>query len=148
MVETDSSIPSRAYCSLCRLSGWWLAYFSTRIIASRLGPAKPRAITWKGAGGCVIVSQDWPLNFSRTCCVSMWATPLRCPACPQRCRGSNPPTPATQSDLPLTFLRYPENRAVARYFAGEEPVSTDGFGGFNGLRGRCLQAPILTNGFR
>src|SRR5712671_6842495 len=70
-------------------------------------------------------------------CVSMWATPLRCPACPQRCRGSNPPTPATQSDLPLTFLRYPENRAVARYFAGEEPVSTDGFGGFNGLRGRA-----------
>src|SRR6266446_66718 len=27
-------------------------------------------------------------------CVSMWATPLRCPACPQRCRGSNPPAPA------------------------------------------------------
>src|SRR6266849_6038283 len=110
------------------------------IIASRLGPAKPRAITWKGAGGCVIVSQDRQLNFSRTCCVSMWATPLRCPACPQRCRGSNPPTPATQSDLPLTFLRYPENRAVARYFAGEEPVSTDGFGGFNGLRGQAEQA--------
>ncbi len=34
--------------------------------------------------------------------------------------GSNPGAPATQSDLPLTFLRYPENRAVARYFAGEE----------------------------
>src|SRR6266852_5596614 len=73
-------------------------------------------------------------------CVSMWATPLRCPACPQRCRGSNPGAPATQSDLPLTFLRYPENRAVARYFAGEEPVSTDGFGGFNGLRGQAEQA--------
>src|SRR6266480_2620491 len=42
MVETDSSIPSRAYCSLCRWSGWWLAYFSTTIIANRLGPAKPR----------------------------------------------------------------------------------------------------------
>src|SRR5262249_28275839 len=25
-------------------------YFSTSIIASRLGPAKPRAITWKGGG--------------------------------------------------------------------------------------------------
>jgi hypothetical protein len=44
-----------------------LAYFSTSIIASRLGPAKPRAIAWKGAGGCVIVSQDRQLNFSRTC---------------------------------------------------------------------------------
>src|SRR6266478_7475559 len=31
--------------------------------------------------------------------------------------GSNPGAPATQSDLPLTFLRYPENGAVARYFA-------------------------------
>jgi hypothetical protein len=58
MVETESSIPSRAYCSLCRLTGWWLAYFSTSIIASRLGPAKPRAMAWNGAGGCVIVSQE------------------------------------------------------------------------------------------
>src|SRR5580693_1959182 len=70
MVDTDSSIPSRAYCSLCRLSGWWLAYFSTSIIASRLGPAKPRAIAWNGAGGCVIVSHDRQLNFSRTCSVT------------------------------------------------------------------------------
>ena len=31
-----------------------MAYFSTSIIASRLGPAKPRAIAWNGAGGCVI----------------------------------------------------------------------------------------------
>src|SRR4249919_896717 len=70
MVDTDSSIPSRAYCSLCRFSGWWLAYFSTSIIASRLGPAKPRAMAWNGAGGCVIVSQDRQLNFSRTCSVT------------------------------------------------------------------------------
>jgi hypothetical protein len=35
-----------------------LAYFSTSIIASRLGPANPRAIAWNGAGGCVIVSHD------------------------------------------------------------------------------------------
>src|SRR5262245_31290826 len=70
MVETDSSIPSRAYCSLCRFSGWWLAYFSTSIIANRLGPAKPRTIAWNGAGGCVIVSQDRQLNFSRTCSVT------------------------------------------------------------------------------
>src|SRR4029079_16286385 len=70
MVETDSSIPSRAYSSLCRLSGWWLAYFSARIIANRLGPADPRAIAWNGAGGWVIVSHDRQLNFSRTCSVT------------------------------------------------------------------------------
>src|SRR5215468_370498 len=70
MVETDSSMPSRAHCSLCRLSGWWFAYFSTRIIANRLGPAKPRMIAWNGAGGCVIVSHDRQLNFSRTCSVT------------------------------------------------------------------------------
>jgi hypothetical protein len=28
--------------------------------------AKPRTIVWNGAGGCVIVSQDRQLNFSRT----------------------------------------------------------------------------------
>src|ERR1700741_4197923 len=70
MVDTDSSMPSHANRSLCRLSGWGLAYLSTRIIASRLGPAKPRAIAWNGAGGCVIVSQDRQLNFSRTCSVT------------------------------------------------------------------------------
>jgi len=43
---------------------------STRIIANRLGPAKPRAIAWKGAGGCVIVSQERQENFSRTCSVT------------------------------------------------------------------------------
>jgi hypothetical protein len=32
------------------LSGWWVPYFSNRIIASRLAPARPRAITWKGLG--------------------------------------------------------------------------------------------------
>ena len=53
---------------------------------------------------------------------------------------------ATQSGLPLTVLRHPGISAVARYFGGGEPVSTDGFGGFNALRGRCLQGPILTNG--
>ena len=55
---------------------------------------------------------------------------------------------ADQSGLELTFLRHPGISAVARYFGGGEPVSTDGFGGFNGLRGRCLQGLILTNGFR
>ena len=40
------------------------------IIASRLGPAKPRGVTWKGAGGWVIVSQFRHENFSRT----VWIT--------------------------------------------------------------------------
>jgi hypothetical protein len=39
-------------------------------MASRFGPAKPRGVTWKGAGGCVIVSQARHENFSRT----VWIT--------------------------------------------------------------------------
>src|SRR5437660_9222891 len=70
MVDTDRSIPSQANLSLCRLSGWWLAYLSTTIIASKLGPAKPRAITWNGVGGCVIFSHERQLNFSRTCSIT------------------------------------------------------------------------------
>src|SRR6266550_2361658 len=87
MVDTDSAIPSRAYCSLCRLSGWWLAYFSTSIIANRLGPAKPREIAWNGAGGCVIVSHDRQLNFSRTCSVT------------NHCRGTTSSVSVTSSPI-------------------------------------------------
>src|SRR6266567_9642203 len=87
MVDTESSIPSQANLSLCRLSGWWLAYFSTSIIASRLGPAKPRAIAWKGAGGCVIVSHDRQLNFSRTCSVT------------NHCRGTTSSVSVTSSPI-------------------------------------------------
>ncbi len=39
-------------------------------MASRFGPTKPRGVTWKGAGGCVIVSQLRHENFSRT----VWIT--------------------------------------------------------------------------
>ena len=39
-------------------------------MARRLGPAKPRGVTWNGAGGCVIVSQSRQENFSRT----VWIT--------------------------------------------------------------------------
>ena len=35
-----------------------------RIVASRLGPARPRAIECEGAGGSVIPSQSRPENFS------------------------------------------------------------------------------------
>ena len=39
-------------------------------MASRFGPAKPRGVTWKGAGGCAFVSQLRHENFSRT----VWIT--------------------------------------------------------------------------
>ena len=39
-------------------------------MASRFGPAKPRGVTWNGAGGCVIFSQSRHENFSRT----VWIT--------------------------------------------------------------------------
>src|SRR5688500_14779625 len=37
---------------------------------SRLGPAQPRGVGWKGAGGWVIRSQSRQVNFSRT----VWIT--------------------------------------------------------------------------
>src|SRR3954470_14651282 len=39
-------------------------------MAKRCGPAKPRGVTWKGAGGCVIVSQARQEKRSRT----VWTT--------------------------------------------------------------------------
>src|ERR687886_2068865 len=39
-------------------------------MASRFGPARPRAIGWKGAGGWVTVSQERQENRSRT----VWMT--------------------------------------------------------------------------
>src|SRR4030081_1108346 len=39
-------------------------------MASRLGPAQPLAITWKGAGAWLIFSQSRQLNFSRTCWIT------------------------------------------------------------------------------
>src|SRR6476660_7099931 len=100
MVDTDSAIPSRAYCSLCRLSGWWLAYFSTSIIARRLGPAKPRAIAWNGAGGWAIFSQLRQLNFSRTCSVT------------NHCRGMTSSVSVTSSPI-LESLLEPQHGHAA-----------------------------------
>jgi hypothetical protein len=62
----SSSIPSRAKAALWRFSGRWSANLPTRIMASRLGPAKPRGIGCDGAGGSVIASQSRQANFSRT----------------------------------------------------------------------------------
>src|SRR4029450_13555340 len=39
-------------------------------MARRFGPAKPRGVTWNGAGGCVIVSHSRHENLSRT----VWIT--------------------------------------------------------------------------
>jgi hypothetical protein len=35
-------------------------------MASRFGPAQPRGVGWKGAGGWLILSQARQVNFSRT----------------------------------------------------------------------------------
>ncbi len=69
-VETLSSMPSRAKLSLCRFSGRCWPNFASRIMASRFGPARPRAIGWNGAGGWVIASQERQENRSRT----VWIT--------------------------------------------------------------------------
>ena len=47
-----------------------MANLSQTIIASRLGPARPRGIAWCGAGGWVMASQARQLNFSRTVCTT------------------------------------------------------------------------------
>ena len=69
-VETSSAMPSAAKARLCRVSGRCVANLSQTIIASRPGPARPRAMAWCGAGGCVMASQARQLNFSRTVCTT------------------------------------------------------------------------------
>ena len=39
-------------------------------IASRLGPAQPRDVTWAGAGFWLVAPQSWQVNFPRTCCIT------------------------------------------------------------------------------
>jgi hypothetical protein len=65
-VEQSSSTPSRAKAALWRFSGRWSPNLPTRIMASGLGPAKPRGIGCDGAGGSVTLSQSRQANFSRT----------------------------------------------------------------------------------
>ncbi len=63
-------MPSRAYRSRCRLSGWCVPNFSNMIMASRPGPNSPRGVAWNGAGGWVTASQARQANRSRT----VWIT--------------------------------------------------------------------------
>ena len=69
-VETSSAIPSRAKVSLWRLSGRCWPNLASRIMASNSGPARPRAMGWNGAGGCLMVSQARQVKRSRT----VWIT--------------------------------------------------------------------------
>jgi hypothetical protein len=48
-----------------------LSILSNRIMANRLGPAKPRGRTWNGVGAWVIFSNSRQVNFSRTDCTTI-----------------------------------------------------------------------------
>ena len=48
------------------VQGLVLAELLKATIAIRLGPAQPRGMAWKGAGGWLIFSQSRQVNFSRT----------------------------------------------------------------------------------
>jgi hypothetical protein len=47
-----------------RFSGRCIPYLPNTTSASRLGPARPRAIGWNGAGTSLIASQHWQDTFS------------------------------------------------------------------------------------
>ena len=59
-------MPSRAKQALCRFSGKCIPYLPKITSAKRLGPARPRAIGWNGAGASLIASQRRQETFSRT----------------------------------------------------------------------------------
>jgi hypothetical protein len=52
--------------SVMAFTDFGIETLTNRIIASRLGPAQPRAMTWNGAGAWLILSQSRQVNFSRT----------------------------------------------------------------------------------
>jgi hypothetical protein len=81
-------------------------------MASRFGPAKPRGVTWKGAGGCVIVWQFRHENFSRT----VWIT--------FHCRGMTVMSSLSLDDrfrrpAAGTALRCGDHHALARQMIRE-----------------------------
>src|SRR5215212_9902037 len=69
-------------------------------MASRLGPAKPRDSTWKGAGGCDIFSHSRQVNFSRTCCTTF------------HCRGMTSSVSVTSSPSLCNLVEPQHEQAV------------------------------------
>jgi hypothetical protein len=63
-------MPSHLKRSLWRFNGMCCPNLSNKIVASSLGPMKPRGVAWNGAGGCVMVWQARHENFSRTVSIS------------------------------------------------------------------------------
>ena len=119
-------MPSRAKLSLCRLSGWCWPYLSNRIIASRLGPARPRGIAWNGAGGWVIFSQARQVNFSRT----VWIT--------FHCRGTTSSVSVTSSPS-LTSLPPQHGQAEGAGMTTRSRGRCAGNGARTGLRRATLR---------
>jgi hypothetical protein len=70
-VDSGRSIPSALKRVLWRLSGACMPNLSNRIVASNCGPMKPRGVAWKGAGGWLIFSHSWQVNFSRTVSITL-----------------------------------------------------------------------------
>ena len=88
-------------------------------MASRLGPAHPRGIGWKGAGDWLIFSQARPVNFSRT----VWIT--------FHCRGTTSSVSVTSS--PIFTIRSDPQQVQA---AGASTTTRS--------RGRCSGKAFLT----
>src|SRR6266702_6597266 len=97
-------------------------------MASRLGPAKPRGVTWKGAGGCAIVSQLRHENFSRT----VWIT--------FHCRGITSSVAVTSSPSFDIFVD-PQQRQLS---GAAITIRSRGKWAGNGLREGRLRADDLT----
>src|SRR3954451_23978497 len=76
-----------------------LSVLLEHIMASRLGPAKPRGSTWKGAGACEIASQARQVNFSRTCWITF------------HCRGTTSSVSVTSSPS-LASLLEPQHAQI------------------------------------
>jgi hypothetical protein len=70
IVDTSSSMPSRAKVSLWRFSGKCCPNFASKMVASSSGPVRPRAMGWNGAGGWLTVSHVRHAIRSRTVCTT------------------------------------------------------------------------------
>jgi hypothetical protein len=107
--STSTSHLHRCWC--VRDTRCW-PYFSKRSIASRLGPAQPRAVTWNGAGAWLIFSQSRQVTFPGHA------------GSPSSCAGS-PPRVSVTSSPSLRSRAPPQHMQVA------------GAGSTTRSRGRC-----------